>query len=388
MLYKCRYLRIGPGTSTFPTRPPWLSSVFDERPTLHSPGREKLTDTAGISIVIPAYNAASTIGRCLDSIRAQSVAPGEVVLVNDCSTDDTAGLAASEGLEVISFPERMGPARARNEGAARASGDIILFLDSDVVIPPDLVERIGGIFSADPSISAVQTLYSPVCPAEDVVSRYQNFYYYHALHRMKGDTTATFATWCAAVRKDLFLEAGGFNVSIPEPTVEDEELGYEIADRGGRILLARELQVTHLASYTAGQFMARRLRMARAQAKSGWRSVGDRLLRRYINIRETGTHHSRWVVLSILLVLVGAPLLALSLAGMLAGWSGWLWPFLGGLSSLALSMLCHAHFFRQASEHLGRSVLPRFVLLCLLDMAVLGWGIVTGTVSFFMGRKY
>lgn len=341
-----------------------------------------------ISIVIPAYNAESTLGRCLESVAAQSVAPGQVIVVDDRSSDATAGLARSAGVEVVSFDERMGPARARNEGAFRASGDLILFLDSDVIIPVDLVRSIAEIFSRDPSISAVQTLYTPVCPADDIVSRYQNFYYHYSLNRIRGDSTATFATWCAAVRKDLFLGAGGFDVSIPEPTVEDEELGYEIADRGGRILLARDLMVTHLASYTAGAFVARRLRMARAQAKSGWRSVRDRLLRRYINIRETGTHHSRWVVLSILLVMLSGLLVTSAAGALAAGWTGWRFLALGALASLLLSLSCHLRFFRSAASHLGTGVIPGFVLMCILDMAVLGWGIIAGSFRFAMGERY
>lgn len=347
-----------------------------------------LSSSDSITVVIPAYNAARTLDRCLDSLEGQTLRPFQTILVDDCSSDGTPAIARERGIEVVSFPQRMGPARARNEGAGLSRGEIILFLDSDVVIPPDLVEKVSGLFRADPMTAAVQTLYSPYCPAEDLVSRYQNFYYFFALDRIRGDTTATFATWCAAVRKDIFLQAGGFNVSIPEPTVEDEELGYEIADRGCRIFLARDIHVTHLAAYTVSQFASRRLRMARAQAKSGWRSVGDRLLRRYINIRETGTHHSRWVVLSILLVLLCGALLALSLAGGLLGLSWWYVPLPAALGALLLSVACHLNFFRRAVSYFSLKVLPGFVLLCILDMAVLGWGILAGTIQFVLGKRY
>jgi glycosyltransferase involved in cell wall biosynthesis len=347
-----------------------------------------LADKNRISVVIPAYNADLTLERCLDSLDGQTVRPFQVILVDDCSSDGTPVKARARGIKVISFSERRGPARARNEGAGLAEGEIILFLDSDVVVPSDLIERISALFEADPLTAAVQTLYSPYCPAADPVSRYQNFYYFYALDRIRGNCTATFATWCAAIRKDTFLQVGGFNASIPEPTVEDEELGYEIADRGGRILLARDIQVTHLASYNVAQFMARRLRMARAQAKSGWRSVIDRLLRRYINIRETGTHHSRWVVLSILLVLVSGASIIASLAGGLLGLSLWRWLLPLASAGLLLSLVCHLNFFRKAACYFDRGVLPGFVLLCILDMAALGWGVIVGTALFIMGKRY
>ena len=339
-------------------------------------------------MVIPAYDAEATLLSCLDSLRKQTVKPAQIILVDDCSTDRTASIASEAGIEILSCSERGGPAIARNAGAQRAEGDIILFLDADVVVPADLVERISDCFLSDVSTVAVQTVYSPICPAEDMVSRYQNFYYYHSLTRIKGNSTATFATWCAAVLRDLFIEIGGFNTSIPEPTVEDEELGYEIADRGRKIALARNIQVTHLASYTIAQFARRRQRMARAQAKSGLRSIKDRLLKRYINIRETGTHHSRWVVLSILLVLGAGSAIAAFLVSAVFGLSCFLWLPAAAAAAIALSLLCHMNFFRSAVSHFGMKVLPGFMLLCLLDMAILGWGILVGTVQFLAGKHY
>ena len=339
-------------------------------------------------MVIPAYNAEATLERCLDSLQRQSFAPFQLILVDDCSSDCTAALASSRGIEVVSFHDRAGPAEARNRGADISQGDVILFIDSDVVAPRDLLERMGDIFVSEDGVAAVQTLYSPDCPAEDMVSRYQNFYYFFALDRMESGSTATFATWCAAVRKDAFREAGGFNTSIPEPTVEDEELGYEIADRGGRILLAKDIRVTHLASYSLPQFISRRLRMARAQSKSGWRSFRDRLLRRYVNFRETGTHHSRWVVLSILLVTAVQVLLLSAAVAALLGSSAWRWLLPWSLAGLVLSQLCHLTFFGRAVSHFGAGILPGFVLMCILDMAVLGWGILQGTLQFMLGGKY
>ncbi|MCK5115959.1 MAG: glycosyltransferase family 2 protein [Candidatus Aegiribacteria sp.] len=339
-------------------------------------------------MVIPAYNAEATLVRCLDSLSKQTVKPFQIILVDDCSTDRTASIASEAGLEILSPPARGGPAIARNAGAEKAEGDIILFLDSDVVVPPDLVERISEGFNADSSTVAVQTVYSPHCPAEDMVSRYQNFYYYHSLTSIKGNSTATFATWCAAIKRETFIDIGGFNTSIPEPTVEDEELGYEIADRGQKIVLERNIRVTHLASYTISQFIRRRHRMARAQAKSGWRSIRERLLKRYINLRETGTHHSRWVVLSILLVLCAVSLILVFLAGTFLRLSLLSWFPVAALVAILLSLLCHLNFFRSAVSHFGLKVLPGFLVLCLLDMTILGWGIIIGTVQFVSGKHY
>jgi glycosyltransferase involved in cell wall biosynthesis len=345
-------------------------------------------EKTSISVVIPAWNAEGTLGRCLESVAAQEEPAYEVIVVDDASDDGTAGIAGAAGVRVVTCERRRGPARARNRGVEEASGNVILFLDSDVTIPPDLTAGMRELFDSDGTVTAVQTLYTPLCPAPDPVSRYQNFYYHHALARMDADNVATFATWCAAVRRNVFRQLGGFNTLIPEPTVEDEELGYEIADTGGRILLARDMQVTHLASYTLRQFTRRRLRMARAQAKSGWRSVKERLLKRYVNLRETGTHHSRWVVLSILLTVFACACLVGTLV---SSYPGGFTPgtvLLTALVSFAAALACHAGFFRRAVSCLGGRVLPAFAVICLVDMAILGWGIVQGTFQYFTGRHY
>ncbi|MCK4807560.1 MAG: glycosyltransferase family 2 protein, partial [Candidatus Aegiribacteria sp.] len=128
--------------------------------------------------MIPAYNAEATLDSCLNSLKKQTLEPFQIILVDDCSTDRTTSIASEAGVETLHFSSRGGPAIARNAGADSAEGDIILFLDADVTIPPDLIERIVDCFSSDSSVVAVQTVYSPYCPAFDLVSRYQNFYYY------------------------------------------------------------------------------------------------------------------------------------------------------------------------------------------------------------------
>ena len=337
-----------------------------------------------ISVVIPAWNALSTLEACLCSLDAQSLKPAEVIVVDDSSDDGTGNLAEKHGARVLDTGGRMGPAVARNQGADSVTGDVIVFLDADVTVPPDLLRSISDILTSFPDAAAVQTLYTAVCPASDIVSRYQNYYYHYGLNRLREEYVAIFATWCVAVRTDDFRAVGGFNTSIPEPTVEDEELGYTLADRGRLIFLAKDLQVNHLASYSMRQFARRRFRMAKAQAKSGWRSFRMRLLKRYINIRETGTHHSRGVVLSIAITLLGTAGLV---ASPVAGSSASLMAF-SSLGLLSVAMLCHWDYFRRSVTLFGWRILPGFIFLCLLDMLVLGAGIVTGTLQYLAGRHY
>lgn len=339
-----------------------------------------------IAAVIPARNSERWIRRCLDSLSGGTDRPDEIIVVDDASTDGTGREARECGARVIELEVRQGPARARNAGAAAAAAEVILFVDSDVLVPPGLVERIRLAFE-DPSVAAVQTMYTPSCPATDLVSSYQNFYYHLALASIRGDRSAVFATWCAAVRKEVFTALGGFNEDIPDPTVEDEELGYSMSDAGYSILLERDMQVTHLACYTVLSFARRRFRMAASQARSAWRSVRSRLLLRYVNLRNTGTHHSRLTVLAILCMLLSQASLAAWTVSLFSG--GERLPFLPAAVFMSASalILC-SRFLRSSVNSLGVNVLIPFAALCLLDLLVLGWGVVWGTLGFLARRRY
>jgi len=83
-----------------------------------------------ISVVIAAYNAAESLPETLAAVGAQTLAPDEIIVVDDGSTDETAARARSFGAKVISTPNR-GVSAARNTGMASASGDWIALLDAD-----------------------------------------------------------------------------------------------------------------------------------------------------------------------------------------------------------------------------------------------------------------
>jgi glycosyltransferase involved in cell wall biosynthesis len=92
-----------------------------------------------VSVVIPAYNAASFVGEAIASIRAQGRQPAEIIVVDDGSTDQTAAVAAGLGsdIRVLRQPVNLGPAAARNRGIEAATGTVIASLDADDLWPSD-----------------------------------------------------------------------------------------------------------------------------------------------------------------------------------------------------------------------------------------------------------
>lgn len=107
-----------------------------------------------ISVVIPAFNRAATIGEALSSVRAQTRQPLETIVVDDASTDGTAEVAAREGARVIALRANRGAAAARNEGMRAALGDAIAWLDSDDCWEPSHLAVVAGLLDEYPQAAA------------------------------------------------------------------------------------------------------------------------------------------------------------------------------------------------------------------------------------------
>lgn len=208
-------------------------------------------DALLITVVMPAYNAALLLPRVLpplmNMLDEKEVA--EVLVVDDRSTDDTAELAAKMGATVMVTPVNGGPGAARNLAAEHAKGDILWFVDSDVIALPGGPARLRQAFAED-NVAAVFGSYDDKPDGTSWFTRYKNLL--HRYHHQKADREAlTFWAGCGAVRKDVFKEVGGFDVETYEvPSIEDIELGYRIVATGRRIIVDPELEGKHLKIWT------------------------------------------------------------------------------------------------------------------------------------------
>jgi glycosyltransferase involved in cell wall biosynthesis len=204
----------------------------------------------GISIIMPVYNGHDFIIKSLPPLvgmmRRGEIR--EVIVVDDSSTDDTAQIAADMGARVIPSGGRLGPGAARNQAAEQAVGDILWFVDADVIIHDDAARYMNEGFS-EPGIVAVFGSYDDNPPAQNFLSQYKNLVHHFYHHRGRREAS-TFWSGCGAVRKDAFIAAGGFDVVLyTRPSIEDIELGYRLREAGGKIMLIPELQSTHLKEW-------------------------------------------------------------------------------------------------------------------------------------------
>lgn len=204
-----------------------------------------------ISAVMPAFRAAGLLGRVLTPLLEMRAAGEieEVILVDDVSPDDTAQRAREMGATVLVMPENGGPGAARNLAARHAAGEILWFVDSDVIAWPGGPAEIRAAF-AEPGVEAVFGSYDETPDGTPWFSRYKNLM--HRFYHQSGRREAqTFWAGCGAVRAKTFRAVGGFDVETYRvPSIEDIELGYRIRRAGGRILVAPDLLGKHLKVWT------------------------------------------------------------------------------------------------------------------------------------------
>jgi cellulose synthase/poly-beta-1,6-N-acetylglucosamine synthase-like glycosyltransferase len=99
-----------------------------------------------VSVIVPVYNGASEIGRCLDAVLAQDFSDYEVVVVDNGSTDGTGDLVAKRPVTVVREDDTPGSYAARNRGIEAAHGDLIAFTDADCAPAPDWLSRLVPLF--------------------------------------------------------------------------------------------------------------------------------------------------------------------------------------------------------------------------------------------------
>lgn len=203
-----------------------------------------------LSIIVPVYNNARDLRQCLAAVVAEAGPETEILVVDDGSTDETHTVAVELADRVLRLSKNSGPAAARNHGARHARGEVLFFVDADVVIARGVVERMRGLFAARPDVAAVFGSYDEMPRAAGLVSRYRNLLH-HFVHQKGQVEASTFWAGCGAIRRDVFREVGGFDDQrFRRPSIEDIELGHRLRRAGHTILLDKSIQGTHLKRWS------------------------------------------------------------------------------------------------------------------------------------------
>lgn len=237
---------------------------------------ESTSPAPAVTVVMPVYNGGATLRQSLEPLLAMrdSGDVAEIIVVDDGSNDASAAIAVAAAVTVVESGGRLGPGGARNVGVASARGDVIWFVDADVVVHADaarvLVEALRTSGAA-----AVFGSYDDDPPAPNFLSQYKNLVHRYQ-HMQGGGDVDTFWAGCGAVVKRVFTDAGGFDAEkYPYSSIEDIELGLRLRQQGLRIhlepaLLATHLKVWRLSNLLYTEILRRAMPWSRLIVAHGW----------------------------------------------------------------------------------------------------------------------
>ena len=204
----------------------------------------RMPESSMVSVIIPAWNAARTLPRAVDSVLAQTWAELEVIVVDDGSVDGTLNVLGGYGnqLRVVSQANG-GPSSARNRGLSEARGQYVAFLDSDDHWLPEKLERQVALLDTRLEIGFCSTATTVVDSQgkpvrdwpcwNDRAALLETLFMQSAL--VSGSTSGVLA------RRELLLESGGFDEHLCG--FEDPDLWIRLAARTGYVCIPEALTI-------------------------------------------------------------------------------------------------------------------------------------------------
>lgn len=199
---------------------------------------------SAVSVVVPAYNAAETLRRAIDSVLAQTFRDFELVVVNDGSTDATAEILAGYGAKLLAVTRPNGGlSSARNAGIRAARGTYVAFLDADDWWLPGKLERQVSWMEEHPETLFCSTAARVVNPQGQVIGEWRCPPYagttLEAIFARNGHVAGSGSAVLA--RREALFACGGFDEGLR--SLEDVDMWMRLAARGGYHCIAEALAV-------------------------------------------------------------------------------------------------------------------------------------------------
>jgi glycosyltransferase involved in cell wall biosynthesis len=225
-----------------------------------------------LSVVVPTYNRSAVLRVCLRALAAQTLPADrfEVLVVDDGSSDDTEsvvrGFEDELPVRYLRQPTNRGRAAARNRGIHEATGDVVVFVDSDVFPVPGFLEAHRQIHLRHPRAVGRGPL-ALTAHLDDP---------FHRPPLLPDPSPAFLDTANASVRREHLVAAGGFDEEFRQYGWEDVELGFRLQRMGLRRVFDRRALAYHYQPPPAPQDLPDLLRREEERAR-----MAVRLVRKY-----------------------------------------------------------------------------------------------------------
>jgi glycosyltransferase involved in cell wall biosynthesis len=220
-----------------------------------------MTPTVTISVIVPVYNAEETISSCLKSLFEQSIPKTryEIIVVDDGSTDHTRDIVTGFDVHYM-FQHNQGPASARNQGAHAASGELILFTDSDCIPSFNWIEEMIHPFDHS-EITGVKGAYRTI--QKSVVARFAQMEFEDRYDLLQKRSYIDMVdTYSAAYRKHIFLSMGLFDQRFTAANGEDMDFSCRLFAAGYRLVFNPNAIVFHKHADRIGAYLNTKFRRA------------------------------------------------------------------------------------------------------------------------------
>jgi glycosyltransferase involved in cell wall biosynthesis len=196
------------------------------------------------SVIVPVRNGESTIQNCLKALLSQNLGQDfEIIVVDDGSTDKTAEIVKKFRKVKLVLQKPLGPAAARNAGAEKAKGGIIVFTDADCEPEKNWLAEMLAPFS-DPLVAGVQGAYKT--KQRELMARFSQIEIEERYNKMLSSKTIDWiGSYSAAYRRAVFLSQNGFDNAFKKASGEDPDLSYSIQEKGHKIVFNRKAIVFH-----------------------------------------------------------------------------------------------------------------------------------------------
>ena len=222
------------------------------------------------TVVVPVFNRADLLESVLQGLLQQSRNDFEVIVCDDGSTEDISSVVSKYSRSWPSLryirQENSGPAAARNLGIRHASGPVVVFFDSDIILSESTVEELVCALSENPDWYGVEGAVEPIEGESNIL-----------WDAPINQTGGVYLTAAIAYRKESLVRVGGFDESFPMAACEDVELAARVMKLGGEIGFCRRAVVFHpRRQRTVGYFWKRRrawisvVRLALRHGFVGW----------------------------------------------------------------------------------------------------------------------
>ncbi len=182
-----------------------------------------------VSVIIPVYNRGYLVGKTIDSVLDQDYPNIEIIVVDDCSNDNSKDVIAEYGNKVVYYrhDKNMGAPAARNTGIMHSSGQFVAFLDSDDIWKPGKISaQVKCISSSTPQTALVYTGMLKIDESGNIVGRKIPKFRGRIFKDLLRDNVIG-STSVPLIRRDVVIEVGGFDESLPAR--QDLDLWLRIA---------------------------------------------------------------------------------------------------------------------------------------------------------------